>query len=191
MKGYNKLLMIVDPQMDFICGSLILPGADTAMDSLARYINENRDEYSHIVVTADRHPFDHLSFKHHGGERPAHCIHDSIGAAVWQPVMDALSRFYGKITFLHKGERQDREEYSIFKNENALAEISGIITAGDIGQIDICGIAGDVCVADTILDGIEIFGAAKFNVLRRFCPSLDGGKRLNEIISKFEISCDR
>lgn len=184
-------MMIVDPQVDFICGALPVSGAVTAMDSLAQYIDENRAEYSHIVVTADRHPFDHLSFKHRGGEWPAHCVHDSIGAAVWQPVMDALSRFKGKMAFLHKGERHDREEYSIFKNENALGEIAEMITAGDIGQIDICGIAGDVCVADTLLDGIEIFGAAKFNVLLRFCPSLDGGKRLNEIISKLEISCDR
>lgn len=183
--------MIVDPQVDFICGTLPVSGAVTTMDSLAQYIDESRNEYSHIIVTADRHPFDHLSFERYGGVWPAHCVHDSIGAAVWQPVMDVLSRFDGKRIFLHKGERHDREEYSIFKNENALAEIAEIITEDDIGQIDICGIAGDVCVADTILDGIEIFGAAKFNVLLRFCPSIDGGKRLNEIISKFEISCDR
>ncbi|MCM1333119.1 MAG: isochorismatase family protein [Bacteroides sp.] len=191
MKENNKMLMIVDPQIDFISGSLPVLGADVAMDALACYIKDCGDAYSHIVVTADRHPMDHCSFKSQGGEWAPHCIHDSVGAAVYPAVMDALCEFKGKITFLHKGESRCKEEYSIFKNEIASGEIAGIVDAEGIDSIDICGIAGDVCVSDSLLDGMDLLGRGKFNVLTRFSPSLDDGKRLNEIISKFGISCDR
>ena len=36
----NKLLLIVDPQVDFITGSLPVEGAAKAMDALATYVKE-------------------------------------------------------------------------------------------------------------------------------------------------------
>lgn len=46
-----------------------------------------------------------------------------------------------------------------------------------------CGIAGDICVADTIRDGLRILGDVRLNLLVRFSPSLDGGKTLDKLIS--------
>lgn len=61
-----------------------------------------------------------------------------------------------------------------------------------IEKIDICGLAGDVCVADTLRDGIGIFGASKFEVLVQYSPSLDRGVTLDHIISTNNLtSCDR
>lgn len=187
----KRLLMIVDPQVDFITGSLLVPGAEDSMGALGGYVRDNADRYSDIIVTADRHPFNHCSFRSFGGEWERHCVHDSIGAAVTQPVMDALYEFVGDIHFLYKGEKADIEEYSIFKNPLAAKNIADIVNDKGIDEIDICGIAGDVCVSETLLDGIRLHPNIKFNVLKRFSPSLDGGKRLDGIISKYNMPCDK
>ena len=39
----NKMLIIVDPQVDFINGSLPVNGAAEAMDSLAEYVKQHGD----------------------------------------------------------------------------------------------------------------------------------------------------
>lgn len=180
MKG-NKLLMIVDQQNDFITGSLPVKGAEEAMNSLAEYLHRSAYEYVHIIVTADRHPFNHCSFKPNGGEWQLHCVEDSVGAAIFPAVMDELISYSDKVTILHKGEKSDREEYSIFKNEDASREIFEIIESKHIEQVDICGIAGDICVAATIQDGIRCLGETKFHILNRFTASIDGGETLEEL----------
>lgn len=187
----NKLLLIIDPQIDFIVGSLPVPGAVAAMDSLAEYIRMNSADYSGIIVTADRHPMRHCSFNSEGGEWPAHCVADSAGAAIWPAVMDSLMAVPDIVTVLHKGENPDKEEYSILKNEDAAKRISGVLNDNNITQIDICGVAGDVCVADTIRDWFATDSDAKLNVLKEFTPSIDGGKTLDSLISKHELSCAR
>lgn len=72
----KKLLLIIDPQIDFITGTLPVPGAVDAMDSLAEYIRRNNSDYDRVIVTADRHPMRHCSFKAEGGKWPAHCVAD-------------------------------------------------------------------------------------------------------------------
>lgn len=105
--------------------------------------------------------------------------------------MNALSEHTEKLIFLHKGENTGREEYSIFKNQYATHKILEVIDHACIRQIDICGIAGDVCVADTIRDGIDVMKEMHLNVLTEFAPSSDGGRVLYSLISKYGLSCGR
>ena len=63
----NKMLLIVDPQIDFISGTLPVPQAAPKMDALADYVREKAHEYKLKVLTADWHPYDHCSFKENGG----------------------------------------------------------------------------------------------------------------------------
>ena len=165
----NKLLMVVDPQVDFIIGTLPVPGAREAMESLAKYIESNGSSYLHKIVTADRHPYNHCSFKSEGGQWPRHCVHDSPGAAVWQSLFDPLYSTSGDVTFLYKGQRADSEEYSIFKNPEARETIEAIVAEKHINHIDICGLAGDICVSATLADGREIFGDI-FHLLPQYSP---------------------
>ena len=79
----NKMLIIVDPQVDFINGSLPVNGAAEAMDSLAEYVKQHGDEYMIKIVTSDWHPYRHCSFDREGGQWPPHCIQHSVGAAIW------------------------------------------------------------------------------------------------------------
>ena len=178
----KKILIVVDPQVDFVSGTLAVPDAVDAMDRLAAYIRDKGREYGHVIVTADRHPMNHCSFSDAGGKWPPHCVADSVGAAIWQPVMDALMMYRDKVTVLHNGEDANREEYSIFKAPGATDRIRGIVTACGATGLDICGIAGDVCVADTIRDAAALFGGGMLNVLMRFCPSMDGGAVLDSLV---------
>lgn len=70
----KRMLLIVDPQNDFITGSLAVPGAKTKMMRLADF---NLQQYDLICVTLDSHPEDHCSFEINGGIWPKHCIYDS------------------------------------------------------------------------------------------------------------------
>ena len=65
-----KMLLIVDPQIDFINGSLPVPLAAEAMNELASYLKVVSGMYDVKVVSADFHPWNHCSFKENGGEWP-------------------------------------------------------------------------------------------------------------------------
>ena len=77
-----NILLIVDPQNDFITGSLAIEGAIPAMDYLTAYVKEHHAEYDAIVVTMDQHPADHCSFDVSGGPMayPLHSLHDGGGS---------------------------------------------------------------------------------------------------------------
>ena len=85
----ERMILIVDPQVDFINGALPVPGSLPAMDRLADYILLSDERYAVKIITADRHPYNHCSFKDYGGEWPRHCVHDTVGAAIWPSVFEA------------------------------------------------------------------------------------------------------
>lgn len=169
----KKMLLIVDPQIDFITGSLPVSGATSAMDGLADYIMAHGDDYLVKVVTSDWHPYYHCSFTRKGGPWPAHCVQHSAGAAIWQPLLEALNQSVGGFTLLYKGEQIDRDEYSILQNERSAAILLRLIRALGIDHIDVCGLAGDVCVRHTASDLSNAVGDDKIHILKEYSPSLD------------------
>ena len=106
------MLIVVDPQIDFISGSLPVPGAAEAMNQLADYVKANGDDYALMVVTNDWHPYDHCSFAPNGGPWPVHCVQNSEGAATYWPLLEALYQSETETLFLQKGDLRHREEYS-------------------------------------------------------------------------------
>lgn len=186
----NRLLLIIDPQIDFISGTLIVPGAEQAMNALAEYVAEHGDNYSSIVITLDQHPLNHSSFTRFGGQWPEHCVAHSVGAAVWKPLMESLSNVSEKTVFLGKGMEPQKEEYSIFANHRSSEKLSRLIGSLSISRIDLCGLAGDICVANTLSDGVRMFGNEIWNVLNSFSPSIDGGKFLTDLTKQLNVTCD-
>ena len=174
----QRLLLVVDPQLDFITGSLPVPGAKGAMDALAEALLAADGAYAAKAVTCDRHPYDHSSFVEAGGQWPRHCVADTVGAALWPALVPALFGTAGPCTVLHKGEERGREEYSIFQNPEARARLLGILDASGAGRVEICGLAGDICVLETLRDGVALLGPGRFAVLGAFAPALDGGAAL-------------
>lgn len=179
------MLLLVDPQCDFIDGTLPVPGATAAMDAVAGYLYDNPDRYGVKIATYDDHPYDHASFQNEGGPWPRHCVRHSRGGALWPAVLAALYETGGDVFILPKGSSKDFDEYSIFNNADSAEKIVSLIKEYEIDQIDICGLAGDICVLATLRSGSEILGKEKFNVLREFSPSLDGGKALDEYLKNF------
>lgn len=182
-----KLLMIVDPQIDFVSGSLPVPGAAEAMTALASYIKNTDGRYAAKIVTADRHPYCHSSFADCGGPWPRHCVESSVGAAILPELYAPLFTTAGDVIFLYKGEKTDTEQYSIFANPQAAEDIRRIVSEKGIDTIDVCGLAGDVCVRSTLLDGVKQLPGCRFNVLEEYAPSIDGGRKLHETIEKLDL----
>lgn len=180
----NRLLLVVDPQIDFINGTLPVPEAESAMDALAAYISAQDGQYSAKVVTCDFHPYNHCSFNSNGGQWPTHCLAHSIGAAVWPNLLKSLHSTSGLVDILCKGQYPQNEEYSIFQNVEARKRLQFIVADMHIDRIDVCGLAGDICVLCTLQDGVKMFGPEYFNVLQHFSPSLDGGSKLNMYIQR-------
>ncbi|MBM6991905.1 MAG: isochorismatase family protein [Prevotella sp.] len=180
----NRLLLIVDPQIDFISGSLPVPGAADAMDRLAHYIDHHGSDYAVKLVTSDWHPFNHCSFSHRGGEWPTHCVQHSAGAAVWQRLLDSLNRSRGGFTMLYKGDQINKDEYSIMENASSASVIVRLIAALKIDRIDICGLAGNICVLNTARDLLSLCGPDMICVLTDYAPSLDDGSELQRFVQE-------
>ncbi|SFG30627.1 isochorismatase family protein [Prevotella sp. KH2C16] len=178
----NKLLLIIDPQMDFINGSLPVAGAAEAMDALAEYVENHGNEYALRVATSDWHPYHHCSFDREGGPWPVHCLQYSAGAAVWQRLLEALDETEGGFTLLYKGDEASRDEYSILQNRHSSVELRRLISEHAIGQIDVCGLAGNVCVLDTLKDLLAEYGSEMLHVLTAYSPSLDDGSALRDFV---------
>lgn len=187
----KRLLLIIDPQVDFISGSLPVPGAPEAMDALARHIAETAGLYDAVIISADRHPFDHSSFADNGGPWPRHCVADSVGAAIWPPVLEAAHLTKRPVCVLYKGTASDREEYSVFQSSDAARAIADTVSSLAITDIDICGLAGDVCVLSSLSDGLAALPGCRFRVLTAYSPSIDGGNKLNDFINKHSVTCIR
>ncbi|MDE6652662.1 MAG: isochorismatase family protein [Paramuribaculum sp.] len=185
----EKMLIIVDPQVDFVDGALPVPGAKKAMSALAQYLREHGSEYAVKIITADSHPYNHSSFRECGGEWQRHCVSDSVGAAIVPDVFDAAYSSPGYTTVIHKGKYEMVEEYSVFQAPGATAIIAGLLQKHRITRIDICGLAGDVCVLSTLTDAVELFPDISIRVLTSFSPSLDGGTSLSVFINENPSIC--
>lgn len=183
----RKILLIVDAQYGFIeGGSLGVDGAREAMNRLVEFIEKHYKEYDGIFLTADWHPITHCSFKDNGGIWPTHCVQFSQGAAIFQPILDVLDNLKIDYDVLTKGCDEDHEEYSIFKNATSEAYLKGMNKYNEISVVDVCGIAGDYCVLDTIKDGLMEFPNTEFHVIKECVASIDGGATLDKFIDENE-----
>lgn len=184
MKTENskKILVCIDCQNDFITGSLAVPGAEDAMKRLANYIESHSQEYETIVITKDWHPENHSSFQKNGGIWPEHCVANSKGSEIYPELKSALDNviFTTRIVEILKGENPDKEEYSAFETP-----IDDLFKQKDI-QVDICGIAGDFCVKESVKDILKHYPDIYLNILPDFIASLDGGQTIDKLSRSLE-----
>ena len=192
----KKILLIVDPQNDFITGTLAVEGAKEKMMKLAEYIKNLGYKYDAICITMDTHPMNHCSFKENGGIWPEHCVIYKNGWNIPEYLDDSLiaySNWSGKpVTYYHKGTNPNTEEYSIFTNiENGLKlrnHIKEMFKEHEYVDIDVCGIAGDYCVLETIKGLRKFIGDDYITVLTEYIASIDGGEKLINYLNENEIA---
>lgn len=182
----KRILLIVDPQNDFINGSLAVAEAEAKMQALADYIAANAERYQAIFVTMDSHPTNHCSFDDNGGIWPPHCVIHTHGWETPAYLDEAFKQSQAIVLRYYKGTDATKEEYSIFDNEAdgaALARHIAEAIATTNVSIDICGIAGDYCVLET-LQGLRTFVADKhIRVLTEYIASIDGGEKLDSYLA--------
>lgn len=187
----KNILLIVDPQNDFITGSLAVEGAEERMMKLAQHIREKGHKYDAIWVTRDSHSKSHCSFKENGGIWNPHCILGTKGWSIPNYLGEALllySDYSGKsVIYYDKGTDINKEEYSIFENKiNGFVlykQIRELNKKGEEFDISVCGIAGDYCVLETIKGLRKYIGDSYITVLFEYIASIDGGQKLKEYVS--------
>lgn len=178
----KRILLIVDPQNDFITGTLAVPGAKSMMLKLAEY---DFAKYDYVCVTMDSHPENHMSFKENGGIWPKHCVTYTNGWDMPEYLNEALKEA-NFVSCYHKGTNPETEEYSIFDNEEdgftLYTQIKELMRQEDV-FIDVCGIAGDYCVLETIKGLRKYIGDNYIKVLMDYTASIDGGEKLTNYLN--------
>ena len=175
----NRLLIIVDPQVDFTTGSLATKNGPAAMDYLAKALSgEAWKNYGWIIVTQDAHPTNHCSFVENGGVFPPHCVQGTEGKEVYPTLLKTLDILRGngsniQILYMEKGDLADKEEFSIFQNEHSGAKLRDVIENEKFEGIDICGIATDYCVYETTKDLMAFYPAKQIRIVTNCLAAVD------------------
>lgn len=187
----KNILLIVDPQNDFITGTLAVSGAKEKMMKLSDYIRDFKNEYDYIFVTLDTHPVEHCSFKENGGMWPSHCVFLTNGWHMPEYLSEACDGFESLFVY-NKGEHRDKEEYSIFQNEMCgkvlTQQLQFFQNQDEDTYVDVCGIAGDYCVLETIKELKDIINPEHISVLMDLVASIDGGEKLTEFLDNNGIN---
>lgn len=164
----KKMLLIIDAQYDFINGSLAVDGAEAKMNALAEFMNTHGGEYVCVAMTADWHPFNHCSFKDNGGIWPVHCVQHSHGASIFERVFEEGCKLNARI--FTKGNLQGKEEYSVMDNDLSSEALLEMISDYHIDEIDVCGIAGDFCILESLKGLREKLPDVTLNAVEKFIP---------------------
>lgn len=181
----NNLLIIVDPQIDFTTGSLAVANGPEAMEVLAKVFDAGlAKKYSQIIVTQDFHPANHCSFVEQGGVFPPHCVQETEGVNVYPALQEALNKVETPITYLTKGNLAEKEEFSIFQNEENGVVLTKLINDNKYESIDICGIASDYCVYETAKDLLDIYPAEKVHIATNCIASVSDDQKLVDFMNE-------
>lgn len=142
---HGDALIVVDVQNDFCPGgALAIDGGDEVVPVLNRWIDAALSKDVPVYFSRDWHPVDHISFEQRGGPWPPHCLQDSEGAQFHTDLQvpdDAI-----KVT---KGVRFDQDQNSAFEQTGLARQFR----EDGIQRVFVGGLAQDVCVLATVLDG--------------------------------------
>ena len=138
-------LIVVDVQNDFCPGGkLAVEQGDAVIPVLNAWMAAAREKGVPVFASRDWHPVGHVSFEEQDGAWPPHCLQDTEGAA-FHPDL----RLPDDTIIVTKGVRFDQDQNSAF-DQTGLAEY---MHDHGIQRLWVGGLAQDVCVAATALDG--------------------------------------
>lgn len=181
----KRTLVIVDVQKDFYSpdGSQSVPSAAGLPEKIARVT----DSFDSIVVTMDWHPADHCSFKANGGIWPPHCVQNTQGAGLADCIAAHLSR--EGVYYYRKGTDSRKEQYGAFEDLTPDDPLYAVFGQSD--AIDVCGIAGDYCVKETLSRLISLGFKDKLTVLMGLTASIDDGSALKAFVEENNINYEQ
>jgi nicotinamidase/pyrazinamidase len=139
------VLLVVDVQKDFCPGgALAVEDGDKVVPVVNRWIAGAVAQGVPVYASRDWHPIGHISFKERGGPWPPHCLQDSEGAK-FHPDL-ALP---DSTVIVTKGVRFDQDQNSAFDQTGLAVQLR----RDGIQRLWVAGLAEDVCVLATVLDG--------------------------------------
>lgn len=172
-------LVVIDPQVDFVSGSLAVSSAHEAMNYLAQWGLEHIEKIESVVFTSDQHPFDHCSFTSQGGVWPSHCVRYTEGAAITPELLPLVHEVYRRhipFCMVEKATTPERDSYSAFSETvpSAIRQAQRIVLAG---------IAGDYCVLESLKDLIRHGYAERITLLSAGIAHIDDGSTLRDFVA--------
>ncbi len=162
MRGADELLLLVDLQNDFMPGGAL---AVALGDEVVPLANRLAREFSHVVLTQDWHPPQHVSFAaQHAGRQPfetialpygeqvlwpTHCVQGTRGAELHRDLDVPHAR-----AIIRKGHHAQVDSYSAFleADRRTPTGLAGYLRDTGVERIWCCGLATDYCVAWSALD---------------------------------------
>ena len=170
----KRALLLVDIQPDFMPGGNLAVEEGDQVVGVANKLIE-RGGYDLVVASQDWHPADHGSFvSQHPGTTPIqdtvmlngieqivwpdHCVQGTEGAELHPDLnTDAIAAIF------QKGMDKGVDSYSAFRDNNkeTLTGLAEYLKAQGITELDVCGLATDVCVQFSALDATELLPGVK------------------------------
>lgn len=143
----SDAVIIVDMQNDFCAGGAIpVCGGDRIVPVLNCWIEAALEAGAMVVVSRDWHPANHISFRESGGLWPAHCVQNTWGSQ-FHPDLKVPAN----ALIVSKGILTDQDGYSDFE----MTGLADHFRKHGICRLWIGGLAQDVCVRATVLDGLK------------------------------------
>ena len=161
----KKILVIIDPQVDFINGILGTPEAEKATEKMVELLENEADEYDAIVVTQDGH-YEETYFQTREG-RNLPIFHCPVGEKGW-----FIDKRIADIVFKHKKYTILRKENFGYNNWKEVITIIGNLPISSKGEelvIKFIGLVPNMCVIVNALDMQTIFPEAEIIVDASCC----------------------
>lgn len=179
----KNVLVIIDPQVDFIKGTMAVEWAIEKMEALKKHIKDFGSKYDGAIITLDWHPENHCSFSQQGGPWPKHCVAYTPGALpyprLFDEVLEAKNTHGWEIVIKEKGKDPEKEEYGAFDDYESPGSWRLLLSAG---KIYMTGIMSEYCVLESLKGIVEKYPPLKENiiVLLPYIATMDGHKSLKE-----------
>jgi len=126
----NKLLIVVDYQVDFVTGSLGFEAAKELDGRIAAKIRKYRDDGGSVVFTFDTHDR-HYPETQEGRNLPiVHCVEGTPGFEL-----------YGET-----GKSRLPDDLCFFKRTFGSIELADWLRKNPFDRIELCGLVADICV---------------------------------------------
>lgn len=160
MNERKKILVIIDPQVDFINGILGTPEAEKATEKMVELLENEADEYDAIVVTQDGH-YEETYFQTREG-RNLPIFHCPFGEKGWR-----IDKRIADIVFKHKNHIILQKENFGYDNWKEVITIIGDLPISSKGEelvIKFIGLVTNMCVIVNAFDIQTIFPEAEIIV---------------------------
>lgn len=195
----NRALICVDVQNDFLPGGAL--GVSDG-DAVIRPLIDAMNDVDIIVLTADWHPKNHMSFSNSpeyvDGSWPAHCVQGTKGALINEEILYAATDTGKRVLVIHKGTDPKIEAYSgfdghvvelfnvsDFEKSILMGESLGrALNALNVNDIKVGGLALDYCVKATALDIPRSWRAEVLLEATRPVAYLSGANAVAELVEK-------